>query len=407
MTTGAEAELVAVIRARDQASGVLKQVNASVKGLDDKFRNLTRVVGIFGLGTLSLGVALRSVITTSETLKRTQALAQAQLEAWGPGTQKAFEELKPHLEGIGDKFGFTARDVEKAAADITDAAHGTVPSVEDVETAMGLARVSGESLEGAAKKVGAALLGNIEPIRENVKGVDSLEEATRIFIPKGEAATSEWQKQGRTLRASLEHLAAWTSKLFELNRALGELILKAAKEIVATLKFIQNWETVPPWVEQTLRLGTRLVDATVRFFASWHLPDWVEQTIRLGTRLIDATVRFFASIPGWLKDLLELGERAARIIIHFDYRGLIPGIIPGFAHGGIVTRPTLAMVGESGPEAIVPLSRGGAAAGAAGGVTVNINFGGNLIVDDPIRQRELARTIQHLIEQNLRRGGRF
>ena len=33
--------------------------------------------------------------------------------------------------------------------------------------------------------------------------------------------------------------------------------------------------------------------------------------------------------------------------------------IPALARGGIVTRPTLAMIGESGPEAVVPLDRGG------------------------------------------------
>ena len=33
--------------------------------------------------------------------------------------------------------------------------------------------------------------------------------------------------------------------------------------------------------------------------------------------------------------------------------------IPAYGNGGIVTRPTLALVGESGPEAIVPLGRGG------------------------------------------------
>jgi hypothetical protein len=32
--------------------------------------------------------------------------------------------------------------------------------------------------------------------------------------------------------------------------------------------------------------------------------------------------------------------------------------VPAFASGGVVTRPTLAMVGERGPEAIVPLSQG-------------------------------------------------
>ena len=45
--------------------------------------------------------------------------------------------------------------------------------------------------------------------------------------------------------------------------------------------------------------------------------------------------------------------------------------IPGFADGGIVTKPTLAMVGEKGPEAIVPLGKGL----AGGGITVNVTGG--------------------------------
>ena len=47
--------------------------------------------------------------------------------------------------------------------------------------------------------------------------------------------------------------------------------------------------------------------------------------------------------------------------------------IPGFANGGIVTGPTLAMVGEKGPEAIIPLSQLGNMGG--GGVTVNVTGG--------------------------------
>ncbi|NBW20253.1 MAG: hypothetical protein EBR82_71015 [Caulobacteraceae bacterium] len=45
--------------------------------------------------------------------------------------------------------------------------------------------------------------------------------------------------------------------------------------------------------------------------------------------------------------------------------------IPGFADGGIVTKPTLAMVGEKGPEAIVPLGKGI----GGGGITVNVTGG--------------------------------
>lgn len=49
--------------------------------------------------------------------------------------------------------------------------------------------------------------------------------------------------------------------------------------------------------------------------------------------------------------------------------------IPQMAEGGVVRRPTLAMIGEDGPEAVVPLNRLHAFAGASGGAgnTVHIN----------------------------------
>lgn len=45
--------------------------------------------------------------------------------------------------------------------------------------------------------------------------------------------------------------------------------------------------------------------------------------------------------------------------------------IPQFAEGGIVTKPTVGLVGEAGPEAIIPLNRMG------GGITVNATFHGD------------------------------
>ena len=47
--------------------------------------------------------------------------------------------------------------------------------------------------------------------------------------------------------------------------------------------------------------------------------------------------------------------------------------IPRMATGGIVTGPTLAMIGEAGPEAVIPLN--GKNAGMGGGVTINITGG--------------------------------
>ena len=71
-------------------------------------------------------------------------------------------------------------------------------------------------------------------------------------------------------------------------------------------------------------------------------------------------------VPGWVPGLGGKG---------FD----IPDI-PMLAAGGIVTGPTLAMIGEAGPEAVIPLDR----MGSMGGNNVTINVQGadpNAVVD--------------------------
>ena len=81
--------------------------------------------------------------------------------------------------------------------------------------------------------------------------------------------------------------------------------------------------------------------------------------------------------------------------------------IPQFAKGGIVNSPTLAMIGEDGPEAVVPLSRrnnpDGIGLGGGGGITVNINVGG---VTDRTDKKQLAREIGDLVRAEMARGGR-
>lgn len=84
----------------------------------------------------------------------------------------------------------------------------------------------------------------------------------------------------------------------------------------------------------------------------------------------------------------------------------IPGIgaalsipeIPLLASGGIVTRPTMAVIGESGPEAVVPLSRGFAGAGV-GGITININGG---IFSSRDAALEIGNTIAEIVKEQLK-----
>lgn len=76
----------------------------------------------------------------------------------------------------------------------------------------------------------------------------------------------------------------------------------------------------------------------------------------------------------------------------------IPKAAKKLAEGGIVTRPTLAMVGEAGPEAVIPLSHGG------GGMVVNVTVQGALLGTSVQQVAETIRT--ELIRINRRTGGR-
>jgi hypothetical protein len=49
--------------------------------------------------------------------------------------------------------------------------------------------------------------------------------------------------------------------------------------------------------------------------------------------------------------------------------------IPAMADGGIVTGPTLALIGEAGSEAVIPLNQMGKMGGGGGAITVNVNGG--------------------------------
>ncbi len=76
--------------------------------------------------------------------------------------------------------------------------------------------------------------------------------------------------------------------------------------------------------------------------------------------------------------------------------------IPAAASGGIFTRPTLAMIGEGGPEAAIPLSSLGNMGGIGGGTTELHVHIGNYIGDDTTK-RQLIRDLQGVLNEETRR----
>ena len=127
---------------------------------------------------------------------------------------------------------------------------------------------------------------------------------------------------------------------------------------------------------------------------------------RIKDGALDAFYAVFNGISGIYNDFADL--------MAFDIPDWVPVVggkefklpqIPMLAQGGIVNKPTLAMIGEDGPEAVVPLNRKNnpTGIGMGGGMTVNINVGG---VTDRTDKKQLAREIGDLIRAEMSRGGR-
>ena len=81
--------------------------------------------------------------------------------------------------------------------------------------------------------------------------------------------------------------------------------------------------------------------------------------------------------------------------------GAVGGFI-GLQEGGIVRRPTIARIGEAGPEAVVPLNRLG---GLGGGANIIINFNGSVFGEDADRVgKDVGDAIINRLGLNIRIG---
>lgn len=163
------------------------------------------------------------------------------------------------------------------------------------------------------------------------------------------------------------------------------------KGVDTALGFIKNiFVNVMGWITEKVPAGFEAVLGFIR-----GIPDTLTG---IGKTIFNALTWPYRTAFNFIIDAWNntLGK------INFDLPGILGGAhiafptfshIPALANGGIVTSPTLALIGENGPEAVVPLGR----RGAPGGITINVS--GAL---DPVA---VARQISRLLAQSGQRLG--
>lgn len=207
---------------------------------------------------------------------------------------------------------------------------------------------------------------------------------------------ADWaQKNPGLLAAAVAGFAALTAAVIALNIAMSlnpvSLIVigiaaliaglvaayhrfEAFKNIVDTVFTAMRW-----WFNNvTIPLFTALLNAARAAFNGI-------------AQIWNATVgKLKFTVPNWVPGIGGKGFSVPNLpILGDDSSGGRGSAIPMMAAGGIVTSPTLAMIGEAGPEAVIPLNRMGSMGG--GGVVINVNGG------DP---QALVETLRRYFRQN-------
>lgn len=323
------------ISAQGKALGVTDdQLRPSLARLVSQTHDVAKAQKLASLG-MDIAAATGKDLSTV-----TEALAKA-----AGGQTAALGKLSPELKGM-IKDGVEASE---AFAILDDAFGGAAETA--ANTAQGGFKRLGLTLDETKESIGTALLPIVEktlPVLQ--KFADWAEKNPDLFLTIASAIGAI------ALAITAVNLAMALNPFTAI--AAGVAILIVA--IVAAYKKFEGFRTV--------------VNATVNFVS-----DAFETMGNAVIMVLNAIIRAFNLLPG----------PNIPTIPHFSL-GHIGGAgdagggaaIPKMADGGIVTSPTLALIGEAGPEAVVPLSK----MGQMGNVTINVNGGDPNAVVDALRR---------------------
>jgi hypothetical protein len=331
---------------------------------DDDLRpalaNLAR--GTKDIGKAQEGLSLAMDISTA-TGKDLATVSDALSKAYG-GNMKGLKALSPEMAAL-IKDGADLNTVMDVLGGTFGGATATAAG-----TAEGQMKRFGIAIAEAKENIGAALI----PVVEKVLPLLT--------------ALGAWAQNNTTTFIVIAGLIG--------GIALAVLAVNTALKVYNAIQVITNALTAV-WnallLANPITLVIIAVVALIAILAALYfkfdgvrkIVDTVFDAITTGVKFsFDAIKTYFTAVLNIYKSIFNgIASLWNNTIgkLSFSFPSWVPGLggkgfsvpnIPMLENGGIVNSPTLALIGENGPEAVVPLSKMG---GMGGGITVNVNGG--------------------------------
>jgi hypothetical protein len=353
--------------------------DAQVAGVEDFISAQGRLLGITDD---DLRPALAGLVRATGSVSHAQELATAAMDL---AAQKGLP-LASVTKTLEKAYGGNLKALAKLAPEyrqmIEDGA-----SFEDVMYAIGTAT------GGAASTAANTAQGQFK--RLSISLAETKESIGAALLPAVNAVLPYLQKLGQF---ASENTTAFLAVAGVIGTLAGIILaynaylkLQAAYTIAATVaqaafNLVMSANPIALIVIAIAALVAGLVLAYKKFEGFRNIVDSVFSVINtVVTSSISVIKSYFSTLLGFYKGIFNgiatlwnntIGK------LSFKVPSWVPGLggkgfdvpnIPMLAEGGIVTSATLAMIGEKGPEAVIPLDRMGQMGG--NNVTINVNGG--------------------------------
>ena len=311
---------------------------------DDKLRPaFGRLAKATGSVTEAQNLAKQAMDIATATGKPLETVVGALEKAYG-GNLTALQKLAPEYRQMIED-GASFEDVMYALAQTTGGA-----AAEAAETTAGKFARLKLGFDETKESIGAALLPAIEAV-----------------LPYLQKFASWAQDNPQTFMIIAGALAAIAASIVAINIAMAlnpiGLIVIGVGLLIAGLA-----------IAYTKFEGFRKIVDGVFGAIKWWITNVVIPQFNLMLTVFKTIFNGIASV--WNNTIGKFSFTVPSWVPGIGGKGFSMPDIPMLAAGGIVTGPTLAMIGEGrGPEAVIPLDRMGEF-GMGGGTTVNINVNG-------------------------------
>jgi hypothetical protein len=173
---------------------------------------------------------------------------------------------------------------------------------------------------------------------------------------------------------------------------IGVIALVIAAVALLAYEIYTHWSDIKNWTTDLMSHVSRTWSDTWTAVATFFRSMWttLKGDIQAAISFIESLLNGLFSVVSSITSKVMAPIQAVTSAVS----GIVSGIastassflsVPRFASGGIVTSPTYALIGEAGPEAVIPLSAfsggmslAGAGGGSGGGINIYIQ-GGNYL----------------------------